>query len=669
MSIEGDGTSLIADSEFVENLSGLYGLGALASQADTTVDDCLFERNMGGALMITQPGGRILSSSFIENKQDKTMINRVEDFIDCLFIRNDTFLPAYPETFLGYGATTIDGCLFEENQGAGAVFSAQTIVDSDFIGNNADWNGGAVYYAELISNCTFSGNTATSGGAVYTAETIQDSVFVDNHGGNGGAVNTAVTIQNTVFKDNRASSGGAVYQADTLQDSLFIGNVASGSGGGVYEAGKISNSIFAMNEAEYYAVGIADVGYNVVMTNNFGARTSDFQDAWNAIVVGNQCDRVTNWSTVTADTIQNSIIAGNAGDDCDLRLTNFASNVTIVGNQTTCRADIGLTSYETYGLFNSILDEGIIAEDGIVTIEATTQITDVSDLFVGYPLLDGTWTDVRYNEETYQTELTMDGAGWADDAHAGLFVHADRSQPLWSYIASNDSDTLFVWGNLAEDFNPDDDITTLIETEDRFNIYDLHLKAGSPCIDSGTDKAAPYYDFEGRLRHDDPEATNIGIGSSWIDRGAYEYGDDVSHPDCGTPLLSDDQEKFYWYCQNPLDWDAARAYCETLGWQSRMVTVIDPEEFQLMNTIAPPFWIGMSEGASEGSWSWFTGETPSPTSDELASYWMESRPYINPAYQCALTDTSHLWRDEDCSVELPFVCETEPDPFIQEYTK
>lgn len=53
---------------------------------------------------------------------------------------------------------------------------------------------------------------------------------------------------------------------------------------------------------------------------------------------------------------------------------------------------------------------------------------------------------------------------------------------------------------------------------------DLHLKAGSPCIDAADGASAPAIDAEGKPRYDDPGTANTGAGAvPYADMGAYEY--------------------------------------------------------------------------------------------------------------------------------------------------
>ena len=56
---------------------------------------------------------------------------------------------------------------------------------------------------------------------------------------------------------------------------------------------------------------------------------------------------------------------------------------------------------------------------------------------------------------------------------------------------------------------------------------DLHLSAGSPCIDSADGAAAPATDIEGNARVDDPAAGNPGLGPQSC---AHEHDHSLTRP-------------------------------------------------------------------------------------------------------------------------------------------
>lgn len=141
-----------------------------------------------------------------------------------------------------------------------------------------------------IRNSTISGNTSTSrGGAIYinsTASTITPVIVIENStfsgntsGGGGGAIylygsNGPTLITNSTFTGNSADRGGALYLNDDLSDvvianSTFTGNTATSNGGGALYVDDalitITNSILAGNTA---ATGADDLHTSNAATFN-----------------------------------------------------------------------------------------------------------------------------------------------------------------------------------------------------------------------------------------------------------------------------------------------------------------------------------------------------------------------------------------------------------------
>ena len=170
------------------------------------------------------------------------------------------------------------------NGWGGAISNEGTvhIFDSQFAGNFADAQGGAIYNeGELyISNSTFNHNYAGYGGAIQTSGVahIESATFINNvaeYGGgaiDSGVVDTSalndpeLAIMNSAFRGNSAGWGGGAILAEhalSISGSVFSRNAAA-DGGALYSWGQITvditNSTFAHNEAEEDGGAIYDDG-------------------------------------------------------------------------------------------------------------------------------------------------------------------------------------------------------------------------------------------------------------------------------------------------------------------------------------------------------------------------------------------------------------------------
>ena len=172
-------------------------------------------------------------------------------------------------------AGRIDGCVFSNCTAAtsgGAVYAqtAGLVRNCGFAGNQAS-NGGALYVEKsrrglsVVSNCTFTGNTAVdarygAGGAVFGWSNVVDSVFTANTAAyRGGAVinvenlvgstltSNAVKLVNDAWQ-NDLMYGGAAADCGKSIGCAFIGNVSPQQGGAVCYV-PCSNCTFIANSA------------------------------------------------------------------------------------------------------------------------------------------------------------------------------------------------------------------------------------------------------------------------------------------------------------------------------------------------------------------------------------------------------------------------------------
>ena len=175
----------------------------------------------------------------------------------------------------------IDSCRFYQNASSnnGAAIDVfnnggntqfWTAVNTEFIGNRARYDGGAIrsYNQNLtLSNCLMSGNSATrDGGAVICGGDLRvsDSFFTNNTAANcGGAINHysghVLTADRCAFIGNVATTnGGAVYSSTAspyLRNCTLYGNRAGINGGGLWYnwnsgSAYLYNSTLTMNSAQ-----------------------------------------------------------------------------------------------------------------------------------------------------------------------------------------------------------------------------------------------------------------------------------------------------------------------------------------------------------------------------------------------------------------------------------
>ncbi len=161
------------------------------------------------------------------------------------------------------------------------------ITTSDFVGNYAKTNGGAVYLlpdddaknagTQEISNSIFRSNNAdASGGAIYangsatTADsfTFNDNMLASNTGNIGGGLwidlTTSVNVGRNTICDNWANtnSGGGIHIGSTIDttsntravtNNFFVENRAKVKGGGIFVGDKdvpVTNNLFLTNKAD-----------------------------------------------------------------------------------------------------------------------------------------------------------------------------------------------------------------------------------------------------------------------------------------------------------------------------------------------------------------------------------------------------------------------------------
>jgi hypothetical protein len=163
------------------------------------------------------------------------------------------------------GDLTVRNSVFHDNSGdqGGAIAGpgpgdALHLFDSVFTNNRAHGGGGALAHATSVRGCHFADNQAGElGGAVLFAELLSESTFEGNVATRGGAAALVDRVEGSHFADNQASeAGGALYTVDRpllVRGSDFVGNVAGEAGAigseGADSALRLLNSTLVENVA------------------------------------------------------------------------------------------------------------------------------------------------------------------------------------------------------------------------------------------------------------------------------------------------------------------------------------------------------------------------------------------------------------------------------------
>jgi hypothetical protein len=129
---------------------------------------------------------------------------------------------------------------------------------------------------------------------------------------------------------------------------------------------------------------------------------------------------------------------------------------------------------------------------------------------------------------------------------------------------------------------------------------------------------------------------------------------------------------FYAFCAGPLNWMNAASDCAAKG--MRLVRVDDAAEnawvastaFAGISVISAAYWpwIGGDDLAVVGEWRWadgalfWLGGSNGAAQGGLYANWLNSSPTdVGAATDCALLQSSTLWRDFKCSSLQPYLCE------------
>jgi hypothetical protein len=253
------------------------------------------------------------------------------------------------------GNTTLTNCTFTGNTAStngGGVFSSGTVTltGCTFTSNTATTNGGGAFSSgtATLTDCTLSGNTATGnkGGGVYAPSgtiSLNGVTLSSNHAGyrgggfgnqNASATLTGCTISGNSVDNGSASGGGGVFNRNTTTTLTNCTIVGNTSAGG-FEAAGVFNVAGSVSLA------------NCTVTGNIG------QSPTLGFGVFNQ--------SATAISFRNTIVAGNTGSDVAGVVSSGGGN--LIGNIATTTGWLGsdLTGTSTAPLNPRL---GALADNG-----------------------------------------------------------------------------------------------------------------------------------------------------------------------------------------------------------------------------------------------------------------------------------------------------------------
>lgn len=372
-----------------------------------------------------------------------------------------------------------------------------TVVDGFFFDGTLthDHEGGGISVLggmATISHCTFFDNIAGCGAAAFVSNahvTFTDTLFQHNWSqiGHGGAI--------------KAVGAGSL----TVTDCQFVDNLCRelngvpGSGGGIYNG---PGSTLRINRCTFDDNWAYNLGNQFVTIG--GGVANESSDA-----------RIENSSFIR----NRASLGGAIGSTGPMTIVNCV----ITGNKATEPAAV--SPFETGE------GGGIYGEEGVdITVKSCTIAANWSKHTSAGAWMDGSfencilWHNVSLVEpgDNPETVLDQQFQGSVDIRFSNVAGLLGGGGPSAEFPGSIESSPKFV-------------LSPNVTNTGTFTEGDLHLDAGSPCVDAGDNEAVPgdvSTDLDGLARFvDDPDAPNVGSGTAPnVDMGALERQVSTSCP-------------------------------------------------------------------------------------------------------------------------------------------
>nr|BAU69635.1 CLP11 [Sphyrna zygaena] len=103
-------------------------------------------------------------------------------------------------------------------------------------------------------------------------------------------------------------------------------------------------------------------------------------------------------------------------------------------------------------------------------------------------------------------------------------------------------------------------------------------------------------------------------------------------------------------------WSDSQKYCSIQQAHLLVINTIEEQYFIAMKGKAKEFWFGLHDRDTENKWEWVDGTDYEATT----KFWAPGEPNnANSGEDCAHTNGSGRWNDNNCSKDLFFICEQE----------
>lgn len=459
--------------------------------------------------------------------------------LDGLTIRN-----GYAEQSVGGGVSSardvyLDDCRILSNSvalsnGGGVGGNMVVARGCTFADNSAASGGGVFGYDVSLEKCDFNNNTAVSGsaeggGLLAEVAVIRGCRFQGNSasGGEssrGGGISAAyVEISDSLIEGNTAGQyGGGIAVRNTegtrrglsLVNSEILGNLSSSAGGGIYSLQilSVTESLIQGNESDLGA-GLCVDGpqpgylYRTQVQNN--SASSQGGGIWGGVVIARECLLSGNTAGESGGAVYMFIPWGNnfspLFSECVIR-DNSAIHVGGL-----MQSDAGLSG--RVDLVNTVFWNN---RGGGASLDYGRAINSVFLGNTANPVAGvGSGLFIRTQNVSLVNNIFMENEAFGVQEETGtedpnlIANNCFYNNGLGAYRS-------FYYGDLKNAAEVNSELlfaTANIDLDPRFvdaSSGDVHLMAGSPCIDSGTSLYAPTRDMDGEPR---PNGRGFDIGA------------------------------------------------------------------------------------------------------------------------------------------------------------